>query len=240
MRTVGHFGGDLDAAVDGAGGQEQEIGLGFGQTGAVHAKEVSVFVDAWEQAVPLPFELDAEHVDDIAARQHFIERMGNLDAQFGDGLRNKGRGAAHDHLRPELGQAVDVAACHPAMGDVADQADREVVEPALELANGKYIEQALRGVFVGTVAGVDDAAVQVLGQEVRGAGRGMPDHHDVHAHGLDILGRVDECFAFAEAGAAGGEIESVCAEPASRQAEAGASARRGLEEQVDHDLAGEG
>src|SRR5205085_10291913 len=75
------------------------------------------------------------------------------------------------------------------------------------------------------------------GQEVRGTRRGVPDHDGVDAHRLDVLGRVDERLALAQAGAAGREVEGVGPEPAGGEAEAGAGARGRLEEQVGDDPA---
>ena len=58
--------------------------------------------------------------------------------------------------------------------------------------------------FVGPVARVDDACVQMLREQMRRCpGERMPDHHHVDAHGLDILGRVNEGLALAQAGARG-------------------------------------
>ena len=103
---------------------------------------------------------------------------------------------------PSLQQPVDIAARHAAMGDVADQADGQPLDAALDAADGEDVEQPLRRMFVGAVAGVDDAAVQVLGEQVRRARHGMAHHHHVDAHRLDVLGRVDERLALADAGAA--------------------------------------
>ena len=79
--------------------------------------------------------------------------------------------------------------------------------------------------------------LQMLRQQVRRPGHGVAHDHDVDAHRLDVLGRVDERLALADAGAAGGEIDGVGAEAPGGQAEAGARARGRLEEQVDDDLA---
>ena len=102
---------------------------------------------------------------------------------------------------------------------------RPTVSPATRpepLADGEDVEQALRRVLVGAVAGVDDANVrqQVLRQQVRRAGRRVPHDHHVDAHRLDVLGGVDERLALGGAGAAGGEVERVGAEPPRGQAEA--------------------
>src|SRR5262249_44645668 len=133
--------------------------------------------------------------------------------------------------------AVDVAAGDAAVGDVADQADRQAVDPALDLADGEDVEQALGRVLVGAVAGVDDAGVEVLGQQVRRAGDRVPDDGGVDAHRLDVLGGVDERLALLHAGAAGGKVLGVGAEALGGQAEARPRPGRRLEEEVEDDLA---
>ena len=68
----------------------------------------------------------------------------------------------------------------------------------------------------------------------------MTEDDHVHAHRFDVAGRVDEGFAFADAGAFFGEVDHVGAEARSGQGEAGARPRAVLEECVDDDAAAEG
>ena len=68
------------------------------------------------------------------------------------------RRAAEDHPGAELGQAPDVRPGDPRMGDVADQADGQALDPPLGAADRHEVEQALGRVLVGAVAGVDDRA----------------------------------------------------------------------------------
>src|SRR5439155_13458705 len=60
--AVGHFGSNLDAAVDRAGRQQKDVRLGSLEPVTVHAEEVSVFVNRGEETAALPLELDAQHV----------------------------------------------------------------------------------------------------------------------------------------------------------------------------------
>ena len=53
------------------------------------------------------------------------------------------------------------------MGDVSHQANCQPLQAFLDSADGKDVEQSLGGMLVGPVAGVDDAALQMLGQEAR-------------------------------------------------------------------------
>jgi hypothetical protein len=56
------------------------------------------------------------------------------------------------------------------VGDVADQPDGEALDAALDLADGEDVEQPLGGMLVGAVAGVDDAAIEVMGQQMGAPG----------------------------------------------------------------------
>ncbi len=197
----------------------------------------SVLIDRRKQAGVLPLELNPQHVDDIAAGQHVVQPAGDLDAELADALRHQGRRPAHDDPRPELQEAVDVAAGDSAVSDVAHQAHRQPLQPALDSPDREDIEQALSRVLVGPVAGIDDAAAKVLGQKMRRPGHGVPHHHDIDAHGLDVLGGVDEALAFADARSAGREIDGVGAQALGRKVEARPRARRRLEEEVDDHLA---
>ena len=117
---------------------------------------------------------------------------------------------------------------------------RPTVRPSIRPLARRIVSMSSRpcvGCSCGAVAGVDDRGAEVLRQQVRGAGRGVADHHHVGPHGLDVLGRVDERLALGQARDAGGEVLRVGREPLGRQAEAGPRAGRVLEEQVEDDPA---
>ena len=97
---------------------------------------------------------------------------------------------------------------------VADKGDRQPFHVAAVLANRKNVQQRLRGMLMGSVAGVDHGAVQVLAQQVRRAGRAMANDDGVHIHRFNVLGRIDKRFAFGEAAARRGKLDHVGAESA--------------------------
>src|SRR5207244_4348393 len=97
----------------------------------------------------------------VAARQDVVQVVGNLHAEFGNALRHQRGRAADDHVGAEFQQAVNIAAGDAAVGNVADQPDGQAFEPALHVPDREDVEQALRRVFVGAVAGVDHATAQV-------------------------------------------------------------------------------
>src|SRR5436305_2834999 len=105
---------------------------------------MSIFMDGREQAVALPLELNAQHVDDVAARQDVVESKGNFHSQSGDALRNQSRRSADDDFGPQLQEAMDVAPGHPAMGDVADQTNGQSFQPGLDSPDREDVEQSLR------------------------------------------------------------------------------------------------
>ena len=66
------------------------------------------------------------------------------------------------------------------MQDVADDEDAQAVEVAPEvLAHAEQVEQALRGMLVLAVAGVDDAGLGIGRERLAGAGGGVAHDDDV-------------------------------------------------------------
>ena len=88
------------------------------------------------------------------------------------------------------------------MGDIAEQADGQALDRPLARRMVIRSSRALGRVLVRTVAGIDDRAFDMLGQQVGRAGRGVADDQDVGPHRLDVPGRVDERLTLREAGAA--------------------------------------
>src|SRR3546814_10113109 len=79
------------------------------------------------------------------------------------------------------------------MADVADDQDLERGEiRALRLAQGQHVEQALGGMRVAAVTGVEQRGVLPgrSGQLRDRAIGAMPHHESAHAHRLDVLQRV--------------------------------------------------
>ena len=155
----------------GPGASSRMSGLALLQPFRAHAEQPGVFGNRWEQPAALPFELDAQHVDDVAARQDVVELVRHLDAQLRRWSAGTSVGGPQTiTLAPSLSKpwmllrATRLWAMSPT---------RPTVNPSMRpfvAADGEDVEQTLRRVFVGPVAGVDDAAVEVLGQQMRGAG----------------------------------------------------------------------
>ena len=116
---------------------------------------------------------------------------------------------------------------------VAADRDHEALEPALVAANGERVEQRLRRMFVGAVAGIDHGTVDLARQQFHRARGVVPDHQDIRVHGVQRHRRVHQRLALADRGRGHRHVHDVGAEPFSRQFERGLGAGRGLEEQVD-------
>ena len=106
-------------------------------------------------------------------------------------------------------------------------------EPA---ADGERVQQRLRRVLVGPVAGVDHAAAHPVRQPVRGAGGVVPDDDRVGAHRLQRQRGVLQALALGDAGALGGEVDHVGGQPLGRRLERDPGPGGVLEEEV-HDRA---
>ena len=82
MRPICDLRGDLDAAVYRTGSEQQNIRLGAAKALAIHSEKTGVFMNGWEQAVALALELDAEHVNHVAAGQNLFEPVGDFHAEL--------------------------------------------------------------------------------------------------------------------------------------------------------------
>ena len=94
-----------------------------------------------------------------------------------------------------------------------------------------------------TVAGIDDVDVvaasplQVLGDQVGGAGGRVADDEQVGVHGAQVVDGIEQGFALAGRGLVDVEVDDVGAQTLGGDLEGRAGARRVLEEQVEDALA---
>ena len=219
MLAVGHFRRELDSAIDGTGREQEQVIFGQPEPLLGHHVKLRILGDGRKKPPLLPLELDAQDVDDVAARKDLVEMIGDFAAEPFPALGDQGRRPAEDHLGPELQEPPDVGAGDAGMSDVAEQADGQPFNLSLGASDRHQVEQPLRGVLMSAVASVNDRTLEMLRQQVRRPRRRMANHHDVGPHGLDVLGGVDERLALRETRAARGEVLSVRREPFGRQAE---------------------
>ena len=86
------------------------------------------------------------------------------------------------------------------MQHVADDADFQALEALEVIPQRQQVQQALRGMLVRAVAGIDDVGLDAVRQKVRRARRAVADDHHVDAHGFEIARRVHEGLALGHAG----------------------------------------
>ncbi len=123
------------------------------------------------------------------------------------------------------------------MQHVAADGHRQAVDVAEGAAHGEGVEQGLGRVLVLPVAGVDDAAADLLRQQRGRAGRAVADHQDVRLHGVQRHRGIDQGLALGDRRGARAHVDDVGAQPLAGQFERALGAGRGLEEQGDQGAA---
>ena len=99
-----------------------------------------------------------------------------------------------------VNSANDTIDANPGDGVCSDGAGNCTLRAAIMEANASTGADAIAlpaGIYSITIAGVDDTGVDVFAQQLGGPGGGMPDDDDVDAHGLEVLGGVEQGLPFA-------------------------------------------
>ncbi len=245
MRSIGDFRCDFDAAIDGSGCHDQNVGLGTPHPVTVHRVERCVFSHAGERASLLPFKLNPQQIQHITSLDNVVETVSDFETNLLPPWTDESGRTADDNVGPESFQSPDIAAGSTAMGDVANHRHGHSVEQIAGMERGvlpilrsamledrEDIEKALRGMFVRAVARVDHAAAQLAGEQMRRARCLVSGHDPVHAHRLDRFRGVDERFAFGHAAAGGAELDRVGAESFGGERETVPRARTVLKKQI--------
>ena len=218
---------------------DERVGLDVFEAVAVETEHAGVFAGAGEETAALTLVLDPEEIDHVRADEGVLEIVADADAGFLEFARDQRGGSGEGHVRAELEQTPHVAAGHAAVEDVADDGDVESLDPSEFFADGEHVQQRLGRMAVRTVAGVDDAAFDAGGEEVRGSGGGVAHDDQVCLERFDVADRIQQRFALAETAGVGAHVDDVGAEALFRQFEGDAGAGAGFDEDVDHGLAPE-
>ena len=160
--------------------------------------------------------------------------MRHLHTQFPPARRDERGRAAEDDLCPELEEPPEVRPGRPAVGNVADQTDSHSVQITEPLTDREDVEQSLGRMLVRPITRIDHAHIEVLGQQVRGAGGAVSYDDGIDPHGLEVPSRIDERLPLRQAAGRCREVNHVGTQPAGSQREARPRAGGVLEEQV-HD-----
>ena len=136
-------------------------------------------------------------------------------------------------MRAHRRQEMDVRARHAAVQDVTADRHGQPGDVAAPAADRQRVQQRLRRMLVAAVAGVDDRAVDLFGQQLDRAALGVAHDQDVGVHGVQRHRRVDQRLALLDRRVRDRHVDDIGAEPLAGQLERGARARRAFEEQVD-------
>src|SRR5882757_6861820 len=156
LRAIRHDRVDLDAPVHRPRMHHQRIGFSIRQLLLVEAKIVEVFLARRHERALHPLALQPQHHHNVGAIEALAHVAGDLDAHPLDAARQQRGGSDHAHPGAHGVEQEDIGARHPRMHHVAADRDGEALEPALVAADGQRIEQRLRGMLMGAVAGIDD------------------------------------------------------------------------------------
>ena len=111
--------------------------------------------------------------------------------------------AAQGDTAPKLAEQMDIGPGHAAVQDVAQDGDVQIFEGAFAIADGKRIEERLRGMLVRAVAGVDHRNFEARSHKMWRAGGAVAHHDAVGFHGFEGADGIKQRFAFFQAGGLG-------------------------------------
>ena len=126
------------------------------------------------------------------------------------------------------------------MGEVTDDGDVATLEVPEAAFHRVGVEQGLRRVLVGAVAGVDDVRVDPLADLLGRPARVVPDDEGVDPHGRDGQDGVAQGLPLGGRRPLAADVDDVGRQPLPGDLERAARARRVLEEEVDHGPAAQG
>ncbi|MFM1944055.1 MAG: hypothetical protein RI897_3037, partial [Verrucomicrobiota bacterium] len=238
--AIGELAVDLDASVDGAGMHDDGVGFGAFEPFFIQAEQAGVFADAGEHGFALAFVLDAEEVDDIGAFDCVVDVVADAAAEAFEESGDQSAGACESDFGTEFGEAPDIGAGDAAVEDIAEDGDLEALDGAFLLPDGERIEERLGGVFVGAIAGIDDAGIEDAGEEVGCSGGAVTDDEDVGIEGFEIARCIFERFSLFERGGFGGEVDDVGGEAEGGEFERDARPGGGFGKQVDDGFTAQG
>ena len=213
------------------------LGIQPGGPGLVESEHTRVLAKRREVAGGLALVLNAEEHDDLGVGERRFEVVRHLDPEVGEPMRHEGRRADQGDVRLKLGERPDVGAGDAAEKNVAQDDDLAALQRAEMLGHRERVEQGLRGMFVGAIAGIDDRNIEEPAEVKRRSGGGVAQHDHVGLERLDVLRGVAQGLALGGAGGGGVEGDDIGAEPLGRHLERHARAGARFQEEIDDRLA---
>ena len=125
------------------------------------------------------------------------------------------------------------------MQHVADDGHRQIAEVFLVVANGVHVQQALRGVGMAAVAGIDHMHMRrhMLGDQVGRTGFAVAHHKQVGGHRAQVGDGVQQRLALGCRRARDIQVDHVCRQARGRNFKGGTGARGVFKKQVENALA---
>lgn len=143
-------------------------------------------------AAGISFKLNSQHHDRINFRQHRIEIMIDLyrsraaGRKLRESAREKCDGTDEDDVRAERGQAVHRGSRNAAVRDVPDDRDSTACERTERAPKRQQIKQSLRGMFVSSIARVENGQINLARELERLARCARTNDERINPHGPEI------------------------------------------------------
>ena len=181
--------------------------------------------------------LNAMHPDILVVRHHASGAVELLAQKVDGSVINAGDGA-HEHPTQALLDALTIRRNKGHIEGLLVAICGDVLHS--RVARSNIILLNAMGARVRVVApstllppGIDDGAIDFLGEQFHRAGGMMAYHQNIRMHGVEGHRRVHQRFALADRGGRDRHIHDVGAEPLACDLERGLRAGGGLEEEVD-------
>ena len=162
LRRIGHRGRDLHAAQHRAGVQHHRVARQHRLALLGQPVEHRVLARRREESAVHPLGLHPQHQHRVGDRQLGVEVVRHRHRPAGHPDRQQRRRRHQHHLGAQRVEQQHVGPGHPAVQDVADDHHPFALDAAEPLPDGQRIQQRLRGMFVGAVAGVDHRSARRL------------------------------------------------------------------------------
>ena len=215
------------------------VGLGELQFLGRQAKALKVFLTGWQERTTHALVLQAQHDDHVAAFDALFQVVEDADTHLRHVSRHQRFGAHHTHFgATERGQCMNIRASHTRVKHVAHDGHGEVGKIFFVMADGEHVQQALCGVRVAPVTGIDNVHMRrdVLGNQVGRTRLAVAHHKNIGGHRTQVGDGVEQGLAFAGRRPGNVEVNHISRQAFGRDLEGRAGAGAVFKEQVEYAL----